>query len=209
MRATETLNLWDPTLSPGRWCQNWDKLQDTQLASCRIIWTCGREPHTHLVTRSPAHVVTVWNSRRQRKQKHKRMGKSVTLKKNTGSLFNTFSPAIYGPWQISKSLYSVQDKKSRDCLDSWAAMTSLFLFLFLSLEWPRNCFKPAAVDPRLKTKHTQHNRMRNSNLYTWCFQPLISVPRAVLHARLPSFSSVPSFRGWQFLQVFQARLHVQ
>ena len=130
---------------------------------------------------------------------------NLKKKKNTVSLFNTFSPAIYGPWQISMSLYFVQDKKSRDCLDSWAAMTSLFLFLLLSLEWPRHCFKPAVVDFRLKTKHTQHNQMTSSNLHKWCFQPLISV----FHARLPSFSSVPSFCGWQLFQVFQARLHVQ
>lgn len=46
--ATEPLNLRDVMLSPGRYCQNLVKLQDTQLVS--QIYLMFRK-HTHLISK--------------------------------------------------------------------------------------------------------------------------------------------------------------
>ena len=51
------LNRWDLKLPPGRQCQNWAKLQDTQLLSQRFTWCGDKLPHlpqtsTCLVTRN-------------------------------------------------------------------------------------------------------------------------------------------------------------
>ena len=43
------LTLWDLTRSLGTQCQNWIKVQDTQLALQRTVW-CWGETSTHLVT---------------------------------------------------------------------------------------------------------------------------------------------------------------
>lgn len=89
-------------------------------------------------------------------------------------------------------------RKAEALLDSWAALTSLFRFRRLPSEGHRRCFKPGAAQLRLRTGPTQHRLTRNTK-----HQPVHVQPRRLSSRR------VPSFRGGQLLQVFQAGLHVQ